>query len=74
VTLRARWVTQSEYTKVLLLDMDTVMVRGVDELWARDVPIVYTRPGGDTKEPLQARALLNFKHPVGTLIEIPIEF
>ena len=50
--------SQGEYKKVLLLDMDTVMVQRVDELWERDVPIIFTRPGGDTKEPLQGGMIM----------------
>jgi hypothetical protein len=49
---------QGEYEKVLLLDMDTVMVQRVDELWERDVPIVFTRPGGNTQEPLQGGMIM----------------
>jgi hypothetical protein len=42
VSLTRRVWAQTEYWKVMLLDMDTLLVSRVDELLERPVPLIYT--------------------------------
>jgi len=44
---------QTEYWKVMLLDMDTLLVGRMDELLEKSTPILFTVSGGNTNEGLQ---------------------
>jgi hypothetical protein len=50
--------TQTEFWKVVLLDMDTLLVARVDELLENTTPIIFTVSGGNTNEGLQGGMII----------------